>query len=979
MTLSVTSTENDGNSTTVDEPFTVSVTGVADAPDLDVDPASGIEDQPIDLDIGASLNDTDGSESLSIEIAGVPTGATLNNGTFNETTGIWTLDSDDLTDLQITPAPDSSSDFQLQVSVISTESDGDTETVTQVLSVTVSPQGDAPTIEDVTDQIALASDANIALQQATEELFDHLNEIEGVDPEDLTGIDMSDVSLPNEHSVSVTFQGEGAGYQNSLGFYKIDADGNITDVEFVWENASAQGSGGDLEPGASTVDLDLDAGESFGFFIVGNGNNQNNYSEFGDGHLEFRDGDGGAGVDSSNPQLVFVRDDGTVIEVNGNVYHTAGMGDQTSLNADGEQHAVTGLNTVTGTLMIGFEDLFGGGDSDFNDLMISVDIGADNARELDPAAVAPEIDLADVDSSELIGAVIEITSGFNDGDALRVLDGALEGTNVTVTEQGIDPATGNYRIVLDGADSVEAYETILGTVKFASTEDAVAGGTRHITFQVTDAEGNASEVSGMDFTVDAPADILAEAPTLSVAVGEPTLEPPTAYSDEVAGHNPLAYYQLGESSGTTAVDSAGNHDGTYTNGVDLGADGIVSNSTAASFDGNNDFVEIPHSDDMLLDNGTVSIWFKADDIDDKGALFSKDSRNFDDGGHLSARVNDGQLEIRLQSDDESYFVRGGSVEDGEWNQVTFTFGDDRMRLFVNGELVDSNDYSGGTGTTSGGSGNNEPWTLGASQTHSDDGEADHLRNFFEGELDEFAIYDHALSADEIQSLYTTGVEDGGNLAVNSFPLDIDAALVDTDGSESLSITVGGVPNGATLSAGTDNGNGTWTLVSDDLQGLAIKVDTDGVSDFDLTVTATSTEAASGDTSSTTATVTVDVPEPSFNFEGTSGEDYLIGAEGIDTLRGGGDEDILMGRGGNDVLDGESGDDQLFGGEGDDDLDGGSGDDVLDGGTGDDEATGGSGQDMYLFREGDGVDTFHGGSGTDIIHLAAADGGVPNGE
>ena len=260
MTLSVTSTENDCNSTTVDEPFTVSVTGVADPPDLDVDPASGIEDQPIDLDIGASLNDTDGSESLSIEIAGVPTGATLNNGTFNETTGIWTLDSDDLTDLQITPAPDSSSDFQLQVSAIFTEYDGDTETVTQVLSVTVSPQGDAPTIEDVTDQIALASDANIALQQATEELFDHLNEIEGVDPEDLTGIDMSDVSLPNEHSVSVTFQGEGAGYQNSLGFYKIDADGNITDVEFVWENASAQGSGGDLEPGASTVDLDLDAG-----------------------------------------------------------------------------------------------------------------------------------------------------------------------------------------------------------------------------------------------------------------------------------------------------------------------------------------------------------------------------------------------------------------------------------------------------------------------------------------------------------------------------------------------------------------------------------------------------------------------------------------------------------------------------------------------------------------------------------------------
>ena len=976
MTLSVTSTEDDGNSTTVDEPFTVSVTGVADAADLGVANASGVEDRPIDLDIKAALNDTDGSETLSIEIAGVPDGATLNHGTFDQTTGIWTLDADDLTGLQITPAPDSSADFGLQVSAITTEADGDTETVTQVLGVTVTPQGDAPTIEDITDQVALASDADIALQQATEELFDHLQEIEGVDPADLTGVDMSNISLPNEHSVSVTFQGEGAGYQNSLGYYKFDADGNITDVEFVWENASAQGSGGDLNPGESTVNLGLDAGESFGFFIVGNGNSQNDYDQFGEGHLEFRDGDGSANADSSDPQLVFVRDDGTVIEVNGNVYHTAGMGDQTALNPDGEQHAVTGLNTVTGTLMIGFEDLLGGGDSDFNDLLISVDIGADNARELDPAAIAPEIDLADVDSSELIGAVIQINGGFSEGDALRVMDGALEGTGVTVASQGIDPVTGNYSIVLDGAATVEEYETILGTVKFASTADNVAGGTRSITFQVTDSEGNDSDVSSMDFTIDAPADTTAEAPTLSVALGEPTPEISTAYSDEVAAHNPIAYYQLGETSGTTAVDSAGNHDGTYTNGVTLGAEGVVSNSSAASFDGSNDYVEIPHSDDMLLDNGTVSLWFKADDADDKGALFSKDSKHFDDGGHLTARVNDGQVEIRLQSDDESYYVRGGSIEDGDWNQVTFSFGSDGMQLYINGELVDSNDYTGGLGLTSGDDGNPEPWTLGASQTHSGNETADDLRDYFEGELDEFAIYDQALSAEDIQSLYTTGVEDSG---ANNFPLDISASLVDTDGSESLSITVGGIPEGASLSAGTDNGNGTWTLETGDLNGLNLRVEDDVTTDFDLTVTATSTESAGGDTATTEVTIPIDLPEPGYDFEGTSGEDVLIGGEGADSLTGNSDEDILMGRGGDDVLDGGSSDDQLFGGEGNDVLDGGSGDNVLDGGAGDDEATGGSGNDMYLFKEGDGNDTLHGGSGTDIIHLAGANGGLPNGE
>src|SRR3546814_10170951 len=45
----------------------------------------------------------------------------------------------------------------------------------------------------------------------------------------------------------------------------------------------------------------------------------------------------------------------------------------------------------------------------------------------------------------------------------------------------------------------------------------------------------------------------------------------------------------------------------------------------------------------------------------------------------------------------------------------------------------------------------------------------------------------------------TGAEDA------AIPLDIAAALTDTDGSEALSITVPGVPEGAVLSAGTDLG------------------------------------------------------------------------------------------------------------------------------------------------------------------------------
>ena len=43
-------------------------------------------------------------------------------------------------------------------------------------------------------------------------------------------------------------------------------------------------------------------------------------------------------------------------------------------------------------------------------------------------------------------------------------------------------------------------------------------------------------------------------------------------------------------------------------------------------------------------------------------------------------------------------------------------------------------------------------------------------------------------------------------------LNIGVALADVDGSELITaVTVSGVPAGAVLSAGNDNGDGTWTL------------------------------------------------------------------------------------------------------------------------------------------------------------------------
>ena len=54
------------------------------------------------------------------------------------------------------------------------------------------------------------------------------------------------------------------------------------------------------------------------------------------------------------------------------------------LNADGINHVVAFAYVMANSpyLIIGFEDLVGGGDRDFNDILFAVDIGIANVKDL---------------------------------------------------------------------------------------------------------------------------------------------------------------------------------------------------------------------------------------------------------------------------------------------------------------------------------------------------------------------------------------------------------------------------------------------------------------------------------------------------------------------------------------------------------------------------------------------------------------------
>ena len=131
--------------------------------------------------------------------------------------------------------------------------------------------------------------------------------------------------------------------------------------------------------------------------------------------------------------------------------------------------------------------------------------------------------------------------------------------------------------------------------------------------------------------------------------------------------------------------------------------------------------------------------------------------NADTGGHVDISLNSsGHVEVRLQSASASYRVEstpGQPISAGQWHHMAFSFGSDGMKLYVDGALADSDPYSGGMGSTSGGIGNYEPIAIGAGTWTSGDGVVTPLIDYFDGSIDEVAIFDQALTAQTIQDLY----------------------------------------------------------------------------------------------------------------------------------------------------------------------------------------------------------------------------------
>lgn len=214
-------------------------------------------------------------------------------------------------------------------------------------------------------------------------------------------------------------------------------------------------------------------------------------------------------------------------------------------------------------------------------------------------------------------------------------------------------------------------------------------------------------------------------------------------------------------------------------GVDPGESVVFSSADQLELRGpEQEYAKISHSKAFALADGSIGIEFTAKDIGKQQALFSKDARGFGGGGHLTALVKDGYVEVRLQSIDRSETVRSahGSIVAGETYKVVVTFGEAGFNLFVDGDQVDSEHEF-----TQGIVGNEETLAIGANIWARSDRDPDWAGDFFQGTLTDFVVYDRALTRAEVVFLAGPGnPDDGSTLGTSESGLDQIVDLIHDD-------------------------------------------------------------------------------------------------------------------------------------------------------------------------------------------------------
>lgn len=241
------------------------------------------------------------------------------------------------------------------------------------------------------------------------------------------------------------------------------------------------------------------------------------------------------------------------------------------------------------------------------------------------------------------------------------------------------------------------------------------------------------------------------------------------YRSAVLADSPVAYWRLGEASGTTAADEMGSYNGTCTpnsggawTGGTLGAAGALADgNTAATFPGGTSFTTTPHVNigsamaTVFTGNNPRSFdfWIKPAATMVSGAIIAKSDNQA--GAALFAwlihMLSTGEVVFTLQGPASAFWrvtSPAATLAASTWAHVAVVVGDTNTRasaIYMNGVSQSLTASTGGTPPTT--------WTAAVTNVWIGKSHKSASAYATAADIDEMAIYSSALSAARVLAHY----------------------------------------------------------------------------------------------------------------------------------------------------------------------------------------------------------------------------------
>ena len=819
--LSVTATASEnGTSGSVNAGLDVHVLAAAETPLLTVHDTAGLENTPIALSIGSSIVDLHGSETLTVQVSGVPAGAHLSAGV-DAGGGVWSLSAADLTNLTLTPPLNYTGTLALQVTATATDSDGQSAHISANLNVTATAAAPVLVTAPVTGlentAIVLNIDAHLGLADPGAALAVVI-----------TGVPANATLSAGTHNPDGSWTLSGG---DLTGLTLTPANHYTGDIHLsVTATASENGTTGSVNAG---LDVHVIAAAEIPLLAV--------HDVAGAENTAIALGIGSSILNLHGSENLSL----TIAGVPDGAHLSAGLyagnGTWSLSAADLTNLTLTPPQNYTGTLSLQVTAIATDADGDTAHISagLHVDVLAtaqtplltlqaaagleDQPIALHLGAALPLGDLADQLTVTVTGVPTgaSLSAGTHNQDGSWTLSTA-DLTNLTLTP----PANSDAGFTLNVAATATAPDhsaiTVQGTLAVS-----IAGVADIPTFTVADATG----IAGAQIP-------LALHAGLTDADGSESLS--------VLVHGVPAGFAL--SAGTN------NGDNSWTlSASDLAAVKLV---TPPAF------------------NGNLTLYASAVSHENNGATAATPDQSFvvhigsassglqiDLGAH--AAVGGIGVGVTTQAGvPVELLIPGGGllaahgITVGENTAYLLADAPNLLGLPVLGGLtgaianIQISGMAAGATLSSGTNLGGGVWSLTTAQLNnlylipphgSDTDFTLHVTANLLNGLGSVDLSTTAVHIFGIAELPTLTVSAGAAIENHAIALNIAGALTNTDGTTDLSFAVSGLPQGFTLNHGTDNGNGSWSLHGGDLTGLSLTPSTDYTGTLNLTVSAIATE------------------------------------------------------------------------------------------------------------------------------------------